>query len=285
MTERLHTAPAEGALQRIKPALRHALQLIEQSRFADADPLFAAVKADITAIRETPESEALLCDLFAIKEYVEVIASYRDFWRCIWEADYPASWGRLQDALDHLRLVKRFSTIDVEYFEAQMIELESAYPYKVFASIGAIVDRFDCSICGLDIDGMECLHRRGELYAGQLAYGIARNITNLDHVSLVLNPDDKRCVVQLENTPEQFPILAYIRQQWLAGNFRVGWLTRLEWSKRTVSNPDYRTRGRNDPCYCGGRKKFKKCCMGKDTLVQDHVELVGEPRDIRLAIV
>ena len=40
--------------------------------------------------------------------------------------------------------------------------------------------------------------------------GINRDFTRLDHVSMVTNPDDKRCVVEIPETSEQFKLLRHI---------------------------------------------------------------------------
>lgn len=285
MGERLRTEVAEALFERVKPMLQEYLQYIEAARFTEAAPLLSHARGELSGYSAPDQGEALLSDLYVLEKYAGLLKSYAEAWQLIWQGEYANSWGALQDALDGLRLVKKFSRIDIAFFENQLVELEGAYPYRVFASIGAIVEHFECSICALDIDGVECSHRKGELYAGKLAYGIARNVTSLDHVSLVLNPDDKRCVMQVVDTPLQFPILTYIRDQWIGGTFRLGWLSRLEWSKREVPNPAYERRGRNDPCYCGSAAKFKNCCSNHHSILQDHVELVGDPKDIRDAVV
>lgn len=40
--------------------------------------------------------------------------------------------------------------------------------------------------------------------------------------------------------------------------------------------------GRNDPCYCGSGKKYKKCCMEKDEQLQNQVEqkLEAKPKQL-----
>ncbi|HQG32115.1 MAG TPA: SEC-C domain-containing protein [Deltaproteobacteria bacterium] len=38
--------------------------------------------------------------------------------------------------------------------------------------------------------------------------------------------------------------------------------------------------GRNEPCYCGSGIKFKKCCISKEFVETDHVDIVQQPIDI-----
>lgn len=67
---------------------------------------------------------------------------------------------------------------------------------------------------------------------GSLACGIAREITLFDHVSLVLDPEDKRCVVTLADEPTQFPVVNYISELLRSGQMKIGSLAYLEWSRR-----------------------------------------------------
>jgi hypothetical protein len=285
MGDRLLTEAGEDLFRLLRPELQNALEPLERAHFNDATLRVHTARTMVSSANRAGVSEDTLNDYFVLDRYVDLIESYIQFWRLVWDGNYPGSWNSLQDVLDDLRIIKKFSTLDVSFFEDQMLELESGYPYKVFASIGAIVDHFECSICGKDIDGFECKHRRGELYGGHMAIGIARDMVSLDHVSLVLSPEDKRCVIQLENTPHKFPVLGYIREQWRQGTLRIGYLRRLEWSRRMIINPEYREVGRNDRCFCGKEQKFKYCCIGKRYVEQDHVELVGERCDIRSAVV
>ena len=114
--------------------------------------------------------------LFVLDAYADFLSAYADLWEELAKETFGESWNSLQEALGLLRVIKRFSDIDVSFFERQLLELEQAYPYGVFASVGMLVERFDCSICGLDIDSDGCPHRRGQLYRGVMAYGIVRNI-------------------------------------------------------------------------------------------------------------
>jgi len=50
-------------------------------------------------------------------------------------------------------------------------------------------------------------------------------------------------------------------------------------------NPDYVRLGRNDRCYCGSGKKFKRCCESKQYVETDHVDIVAEPKIIEDAVV
>ena len=286
MTECLLTPDAMSLLHQIAPSLRDALAAFNEHRSDEGRQALVAVREVVgRAKSKSGHDEALLTDLFVLDRYLDLLSNHDLLWERILAQEFSGSWNTLQDALDLLRLIKRFSTLDVSFFENQLLELEQAYPYQVFFSIGATVSRFECSICGHDIDSLDCPHRRGHLYRGEMAYAITRDLKSADHVSLVFNPEDKRYVVVYEDTAEEFRLIRYISESVSSRKFQIADFARLEWQKRKRPNPEYVSLGRNDRCYCGSGKKFKHCCISKRELEGDHVEVICEPREIQDAIV
>lgn len=55
----------------------------------------------------------------------------------------------------------------------------------------------------------------------------------------------------------------------------------LELSKRMKRDPDYKKLPRNEKCFCGSGKKFKKCCIDKEIVEFDHFEIM--PRKMEAA--
>lgn len=228
-----------------------------------------------TRLRNARGPDALFDDLYVLDRCVDFLVTYARVWRFIAQSQFTASWNVLQDALDLLRLIKRFSAIDISFFENQLTELEHAYPYSVFFSIGAVVARFECSLCGRDMDSLDCPHRRGHLYRGRMAHAVAKNMVELDHVAMVEQPQDKRCVISYENTAPQFSIVRAIRQLVVTGRMQVSRFEHIAFSKRKFTNPEYISLGRNERCYCGSGAKFKRCCAGKAYVEKVHVDVVA----------
>src|SRR5690606_29878678 len=81
-------------------------------------------------------------EIFVLRALVKLVSRYVDCWRTIITGNFADAWPILQDALDQVRAIKKFSSLDVGSFEEQLLALESAYPYRLFASIGAVVERF-----------------------------------------------------------------------------------------------------------------------------------------------
>lgn len=273
-------------LSAVQQQARPALALLNKCRFEEAIEILSGVRDEVTKQKTAAagREEAYLNDLFVILRYVNFLIEYCTVWKKIIAQRFSDSWSSLQDALTLLRVVKRFSSVNVAFFEEQLTELEKTYPYNVFFSVGIAVDRFECSICARDIDSLECSHRRGELYAGEIASAIAREIRQVDHVAIVSHPQDKRCVVQYPDDGEQFKLVRLLSQLIVSGGCRISDFSHLRFSKQPQPNPGYKKRGRNEPCFCGSGKKFKHCCIGQRYIEGNHVDLIAEQRDIDAAL-
>lgn len=225
------------------------------------------------------EDEDTLNDQSILGFLARFLSEYATFWERVTKRDYEPSWMALQDCLDSIRLMKRVSQVNLARFETQLEGLESVYPYKIFASIGCIAGRVECSICGHDIDSFECVHRRGELYRGKMACGIVREIKQMDHVALTENPEDKRCVMKVEGTAYQFSAIDWLADHLTAGKFKVSDFHHVEMTTRRKRNDKVVGQERNDLCQCGSGKKFKRCCSAKEFIAYPHAEFIlrGNP--------
>lgn len=276
MMKRLQTQEASELIESLSPTAKEVCHLIDIFSHQEATKTLNCIQTEVDKLRSksTADDDFFLNDLFVIDKYVGFLFAYNELWSSIVDEKFSESWVILQDALDHLRLIKRFSSLDVAFFEMQLIELERLYPYKLFASVGMLVSHFECSLCGHDIDSMDCPHIRGQLYRGQIAFGIAKDIVAFDHVALVENPENKRCVLTIDNSSEQFNLFRYFSELLRTGNSSPLRFVRCEFTTRKVNNPKYVQLKRNEPCFCGSGKKFKKCCLGKHEIEHTHVNIV-----------
>jgi hypothetical protein len=225
-------------------------------------------------------SDTVINELYVLNRFVDLLSTYTNTWENIVKGEFSNSWQSLQGCLDCLREVKKFSknhsSNAIVFFENQLIELEKLYPYGIFVSVGAIVELFECSICGKDIDSFDCEHMRGDLYRGKMAFGIAKNLVNIDHVAMTMNPKDRRCVVQYDDNGPQFKSMRYLSS--LLKDKRLTPLSfdHLKFSKRKEKNIDFKEQRRNELCFCGSGKRFKKCCINNEYIERDHVDIVGK---------
>jgi hypothetical protein len=230
--------------------------------------------------------EQQLNELFVFRTYIQFLITYADYWKALTEEKFSHSWNSLQDTINQFRIVKKFSEDNEEskhlvFFEKQLISLEKLYPYNIFFSIGAVVDYYECSICGLDIDSDDCPHFKGNLYGGVMAVAIAKNIRELNHISMVKHPADKRCVVKYEEDGEQFKLVRYLSSLVREKRLKPFDFGELRFSNKIIPNPDYVKLGRNEKCFCGSGLKFKHCCIDKKSVKGGHVDIVSNPISVQ----
>lgn len=219
-----------------------------------------------------------LNELFLLETYFEMVVSYISTWCLIKKGDFKYSWSSLQDAIDQICLLKQF-LLDFQenkylvLLEKQLAGLEKLYPYKVFFSVG-LTANYECSVCGKDIDSLECEHMPGELYRGEVVCGVAKDIGGINHIAIVQNPANKRCVIDYDNLDAVFDPVRYLsnlinKKRLVPLNFDgvAVW-------KRIVKNPDFIRLKRNDLCFCGSGRKFKFCCQDKKMLEAEHKEIL-----------
>lgn len=168
-----------------------------------------ALLLKLSELKSNSLSESVKNDIFISEQFIKLLLHIAKYWLAIANQNFSNSWVILQDILDYLRSIKKFHekrNLVVNFIEKQFIALESSYPYRIFCSTGFVVDYYKCSVCGNDIDSFDCAHLKGELYNGEIAYGIANKILHFDHIALVENPLDKRCVISIEDSSEQFAV-------------------------------------------------------------------------------
>lgn len=253
------------------------LEAINRAEFSKAVEMSSAVvsqmdKVKVKALRHKRNS------IFIETSKFHVLNHLSRFWEFVLHEQYYKSWCSLQDTLDNLRNVKRFSDHDsalVDLLEVQLKAIESVYPYRLFSSTGIIFEGCNCNICGEDIDSFECCHIQGELYEGEIAIGIAQKIKELDHIAIVEHPEDKRCVVGADDYHPNMLVLRDLGQYVLQGKLKpLGFkdLLKVEFDK---VNDAYVELKPNQKCFCGSGIKFKKCCRGKTTVRHKHYEFIG----------
>ena len=250
---------------------------LHQKNFIKSRSILSDLSNQIEII-ET-EDELVLNDIYLFKVIISFHNSLVSLWEDITNQKYSSSWIFLQNCFDNLRTINKFSLNNkknksLNFFEKQLLVLEKLYPYKIFASIGWEVLYYECSICKNDIDSFECPHNIGELYSGKMAIGIAKEITDINHFSMVENPLDKRCVVQYEDDSEYFKILQYMNKMLTLNKLTPITYYDIDESPRKIHNKDYMKLERNEKCFCGSDKKFKRCCINKEFIEEKHIELI-----------
>ncbi|WP_446011946.1 YecA family protein [Candidatus Electrothrix sp.] len=214
-----------------------------------------------------------------------MLSIYYEVWRDIVDGKFSHSWDVLQDGLDCLRLIKRLIVREPDkiliFIENQLVGLEKLYPYKWFCSAGFVVDWFKCSICGENIDSFDCPHIAGRLYQGKMATKQPQGDVELDHVAIVSHPKDKRRLwKRYDDEADQYQCIRFLFDRIRTNEIKICDFQKLKFSKRLLPKSSFRKIGRNDPCYCGSGKKFKKCCVGQNMIEIEHIDIVPQSFNI-----
>jgi hypothetical protein len=226
------------------------------------------------------KNEPLANASFVMNELFSLYRNYANYWIQLQERKYKNSWNTLQDTIDDLIHVAKWSNDRSLFFldilDNHFKELEKLYPYKVFASVEMVISKETCNICGRDVLDFECTHIPGNLYWGEMAYSIVGDI-NFKAVALVSHPLDKRCIMEVQGDnrteEEKFKLLDYF-----ISNISNPLLLFVVTEHKKLYIKEIKQKlGRNDKCYCGSGKKFKVCC-GKEKY-EEGIHYVIAPKD------
>lgn len=155
---------------------------------------------EIIDISKVRNDELLANSSFVFKQYVSLFYSLCKYFTMLGEHDFELSWSKLQDCLDIIYWVKKFTKsdnlLDIGEIYSLLNCYESLYPYNVFISSEIIVKKSHCSICKKRESDLICPHIKGNLYWGELAINVIDDL-EFKGFALVTNPLDKRCVVKM----------------------------------------------------------------------------------------
>ena len=259
----------------------HSLNLfyksLHEKAFKDSKEILNLIEVERSKLTST--DDLILNDIYLLKEILLFHNSLISLWEDIYQKKYSSSWNHLQTCFDRLRNVNKFSlnnqkTKELDFFEKQLLIIEKLYPYNIFMSMGMEVSLYECSICGKNIDSFECEHDIGELYYGEMAVGIAKDITEINHISMVEHPMDKRCVVEYPDDGHQFKGLQFLNKQLISNQLTPITIYDADETPKKILNDNYIKLKRNEKCFCGSNKKFKKCCLNKEYTEEKHIELI-----------
>ena len=252
--------------------------------FNTCEPLFVQLKELAVKIND----EKLANAQFVFRNYFLLFCDMLQYFELLKRIDYKNSWVKLQDCLDNIkhigRFVERENRIDLNDIYDLLTQYESLYPYSIFCSGEYVISQSHCSICGKSMQSLDCPHIKGNLYWGELAIEYIDKIDVVQAISIVSNPKDKRCILELtaDNRTEEEKFL--MLHQFLQLNIPNLHQFSIEGFKEQRIREEMKNIGRKQPCPCGSGKRFKHCC-GKD-MYYDHIRYVVTPtQKVNLAFI
>lgn len=252
------------------------LKQIAARKYDDALKHANEAQAKIDAHKASATEDAVKNDCFIYAGFFELLISLASYWKCVESEEFHNSWCKLQDALDCLRQLKKFykeDSVTLWSLTRQLLSIEKAYPYKIFTSCGFIFEGFECSICSQNIDGDECPHIKGDIYSGEMAVAIARKVKELDHISLVEKPKNKRLVVGYEDSSRHFDLFRMLISEFDQNNCSPLMLSKVQLVEEIRIDPTHKRAPRNSKCYCGSGKKYKSCCIKSERIPHIHMSI------------
>jgi hypothetical protein len=134
--------------------------------------------------------------LFHMQCVLNAMRSSLLMWIELKQEKYFEAWVLLVDAQEYLNVALQISDyIGIRNFEDFLVHVENAvFPqHNKYNSPGFTETIGDCSICRENFS--LCDHIEQKVYTGKLCFRINRRILSADHVALVDNPKDKRCII------------------------------------------------------------------------------------------
>jgi hypothetical protein len=139
---------------------------------------------------QLPESELNL--LLFLKFTIEAVKLELHMIICLKENQMDTAWASLIQAQGSISIAAANHPFNHESLDGFIARLESfeklLFPKMMFASVGGIINRTKCSICGLEYE--ECNHMKGKFYSGKLCVREVHEM-ELEEISMVENPASK----------------------------------------------------------------------------------------------
>lgn len=252
-----------------------------KEHYNNCEGLFDEVKIYAISIND----ERLANSQFVFRIYFRLFCNLLEYFELLKNGKYKSSWVKLQDCLDDIKYVRRFTEkrnrMDLDDIYDLLIQYEKLYPYKVFCSSEYVISKSHCSICGKSMQSLDCPHIKGNIYWGEPAVECIDNIEVIQAVCIVSHPENKRCILETADDrteEEKFLMLhQFVQlhipplQQFSINNF-----------KELRTRKDMKIVGRKQLCPCGSGKRFKHCC-GKD-MYYEHIRYIVIPsKQVELA--
>lgn len=123
--------------------------------------------------------------------------SFLRMWIQLKEGEYYKAWDSLIDAQQYVSLAMRAAKGGIgfdDFLERLKRTEDVVFPgYSVYNSWGVLIQGGECSICGKPFG--ECEHIEGLVYWGRLCCRVRPGFVEMDHVAIVDEPHDRKCII------------------------------------------------------------------------------------------
>lgn len=243
--------------------------------YDSCEKLFAQIKELAIQMND----EQLANAQFVFRNYFRVFCDLLQYFGMLKKGHYKSSWNKLQDCLDNIKYIGRFTLtenrLDLNDLYDLLIQYEGLYPYSVFGSSEYVISKSHCSICGKSMQSLDCPHIKGNIYWGEPAIECIDKIDVIQALCIVSHPEDKRCILEVADDDRTEQEKFIMLHQYVELHQPVLQQFSIEGFKERRIREDMQIVGRKQPCPCGSGKRFKHCC-GKD-MYYEHIRYVVTP--------
>lgn len=163
-----------------------------------ADQLKSMLKRASQTKKEAIEAMSEDCanEILAYECMLDAFVNEFQMYIALKESDPNKAWTHLVNSQMAARCAIKAHSVGAtmeSHFIPRLNDLERLlFPKQAFMSVGFVSEGCECSICERPYG--ECDHIQGRPYMGRMCAGVVKK-AELDHVSIVDSPADKRCRV------------------------------------------------------------------------------------------
>lgn len=171
---------------------------LQEEKVQELESYILAIHQNKFEAEQKDAPEFFLNRFFHFQCVLNAVKSSLNMWIKLKEGKNYAAWCSLQDAIDYIIYAQKVENqMDgisdlYDFFKACEKTLFPNFPF--YNSSGLLFKGGVCSICGQTLE--LCEHIEDFLYMGKICKRI--NITDIavNHIAMVEEPDDKRCIIQ-----------------------------------------------------------------------------------------
>lgn len=212
--------------------------------------------------------------LWFLETFAICTLKYIDTFRLLRRRKYRPAWDDLERV--EIILSQLDENLFLEEFESHIVmvlrlvlQLQSTYPYKYFASPEIKMLDWECTICGLkSTPSNPCGHQIGRVYSGKFC---GRKITKAKMLglSIVTNPVQKYSVLIPEGVEFDFSVTQFVLER-LGGPFQ-DWSG--QWGYLRHPHSKFADVALDSKCPCGSNLHYDECCLMEDGILLDHFQM------------
>lgn len=239
---------------------------------------YTAILAEVLSEKQdaqTAGDEIRANSLWAIQTVVEIHKQFVQMFEKLAAGKYYEAWcdaEQIEISLSNLARNSQEAYAVVHDLNRIIRQLQSLYPYRIFASYVMQIKKEKCSICGMDRSIRHyCGHRVGYVYNGEFCCNI---VTEADFkgVDIVTNPVNKYSVLFPSDAEGQhdhydYTLVAGLMKYWKSP-FQ-SWQYEVKIIYKSAS--DFPGLSDEDYCPCGSARLYGECCKGNTEGIKHRV--------------